>query len=74
MIDPNGCFVPSKPLPFIQKTDVTKHHYVIPTFAMVYNDDADMHAGTISHINAIFDIVGRPEPSRNHGAAIQSHG
>lgn len=35
VIDPNGCFVPSKPLPFIQKTNVTKHHYVIPTFAMV---------------------------------------
>lgn len=72
MIDPNGCFVPSKPLPFIQKTDVTKHHYVIPTFAMVYNN-TELHAA-ISHINVIFDIVGRPKSSRNHGAVIQSHG
>jgi hypothetical protein len=35
LVEPTGCFVPSKPLPFIQKTEVTKHHYVIPTFAMV---------------------------------------
>jgi hypothetical protein len=35
IVEPNGCFVPTQPLSFIQKTDVTKHHYVIPTFAMV---------------------------------------
>lgn len=35
VVEPTGCFVPSKPLPFIQKTEVTKHHYVIPTFALV---------------------------------------
>ncbi|KAI9480778.1 MAG: hypothetical protein EXX96DRAFT_564128 [Benjaminiella poitrasii] len=36
IIEPNGCFVPSKSLPFMHKTDITnKYHYVIPTFAMV---------------------------------------
>jgi hypothetical protein len=35
IVEPNGCFVPTKTLSFIQKTDITRHHYVIPTFAMV---------------------------------------
>lgn len=37
IVEPTGCFVPSKPLPFIQKNEVTRHHYVIPSFAMVHN-------------------------------------
>lgn len=43
VINPNGCFVPSKPLPFIQKNDITRHHYVIPTFAMVNTHYIDLH-------------------------------
>lgn len=35
VIEPTGCFVPSKPLPFIQKTNVTRHHYIVPSFATV---------------------------------------
>lgn len=34
-IDPNGCFVPCKPLPLVQKNETTRYHYVVPTFAMV---------------------------------------
>lgn len=36
IIEPQGCFVPSKPLPFIQKNDVTRHHYIVPSFATVH--------------------------------------
>lgn len=35
VIEPTGCFVPVEPLPGVQKTELTKHHYVVPTFAMV---------------------------------------
>ncbi|CAO3653376.1 unnamed protein product [Mucor fragilis] len=49
VIDPNGCFVPSKPLPFIQKTDVTKHHYVIPTFAMAGQSQAEIMELLFNH-------------------------
>lgn len=38
-IDPNGCFVPCKPLPLLQKNETTRHHYVVPTFAMVISEN-----------------------------------
>lgn len=35
MIEPTGCFIPVKTLSFIRKSEITRHHYVVPTFAMV---------------------------------------
>lgn len=35
IIEPTGCFVPIKSLNFIQKNEITKNHYVVPSFAMV---------------------------------------
>lgn len=67
VIDPNGCFVPSKPLPFIQKNNITKHHYVIPTFAMVNTHYIDLHSIYL----CIFDNLGRPKSSRNHEIIVQ---
>ncbi|CEP19836.1 hypothetical protein [Parasitella parasitica] len=52
VIDPNGCFVPSKPLPFIQKTDVTRHHYVIPTFAMAGQSQAEIMKLLFNHTDS----------------------
>ncbi|KAI7887657.1 uncharacterized protein EV154DRAFT_11818 [Mucor mucedo] len=40
IVEPQGCFVPTKPLPFIQKNDVTRHHYIVPSFAAVGESQA----------------------------------
>ncbi|KAI7905017.1 uncharacterized protein BX663DRAFT_501349 [Cokeromyces recurvatus] len=42
IIQPNGCFVPIKPLSFIQKIDTIKYHYVIPTFAIAGESQAEV--------------------------------
>ncbi|KAI8637195.1 hypothetical protein BD408DRAFT_424942 [Parasitella parasitica] len=52
VVSPNGCFVPSKPLPFIQKTDITKHHYVIPTFAMAGQSQAEIMKLLFNHTDS----------------------
>ncbi|GAA5802687.1 hypothetical protein HPULCUR_008161 [Helicostylum pulchrum] len=42
IVEPTGCFVPIRSLPFIQKSNITKHHYVIPSFAMAGESQAEV--------------------------------
>ncbi|KAI9329593.1 hypothetical protein BD770DRAFT_334006 [Pilaira anomala] len=42
IIEPTGCFVPIKSLPFIQKNEITKNHYVVPSFAMAGESQAEV--------------------------------
>ncbi|OBZ90967.1 hypothetical protein A0J61_00985, partial [Choanephora cucurbitarum] len=42
LIEPTGCFVPSKQLSFVQKTSTTRHHYVAATFAMTGQSQAEV--------------------------------